>query len=242
MTTETLVVDQHEQELTAEELEVVKLMEDITDAEDPKKSMVGRVFTDDEDGPDRAPPAQVRSVSGGFAYLWRTDTGEKLIVDKTLAPIHLRKKHAADHPKSAMRGKRVFTPTDPGIPQQIGDIKCMLHVDHPDMPKWESMGFTPCPKATIPNEFQLRSHMQHRHNVEWSAMELDRSEIEKQEERDFQRSLISGSQNAGVVTAVDEAAELVSTTCEVKDCNAVLLAKSKSALGSKLKAHNRKAH
>ena len=244
MTTDTLIPDQ---EVSADDLETLALVEKMKDAHDPKKAMLGRVMPDPEhvgqDGIDKdVRRPVVTTIEGGYSELYRTDTGEKIVVDKTLAPNHLRKRYPDWHPDSKIRGKRVFSPTDPGITPIINKVKCLLHIDHPSRDKWAEMGFASCGKSNMPNEFELRSHMETLHSKEWKAMELQREKSEKEAERDFQRNLIAGSAAAQMLTDKDRSDTLVSTTCSFDGCKQVLLAKSPAGLSKKLQAHNRKAH
>uniref|UniRef100_A0A6M3IG70 Uncharacterized protein n=1 Tax=viral metagenome TaxID=1070528 RepID=A0A6M3IG70_9ZZZZ len=88
-------------------------------------------------------------------------------------------------------GTPLFSVTKPAIEPVTGKLKCYLHKGDPNREHWDEMGFPTCSKDNLSAPFHVRRHMQKRHKVEWAAMEEERKDREKQEERDFQRSLIS---------------------------------------------------
>lgn len=71
----------------------------------------------------------------------------------------------------------------------VGKLKCLLHPEHPDREKWDSIGLAgkECPKSNITSDFEVRQHMQHRHRQEWQVMEEARQNAEREEERAFRR-------------------------------------------------------
>ena len=51
------------------------------------------------------------------------------------------------------------------------------------------MGFRTCPKSNIINDWEVKLHMSKKHPKEWLAIEDQRKEKERQEDRIFQRTL-----------------------------------------------------
>ncbi|KKK87655.1 hypothetical protein LCGC14_2751090, partial [marine sediment metagenome] len=50
-------------------------------------------------------------------------------------------------------------------------------------------GLRTCKKSNIINEFEVKMHMQKKHPKEWQAIEDQRKERERQEDRQFQKTL-----------------------------------------------------
>jgi len=88
-------------------------------------------------------------------------------------------------------GVPLFTTNKPSVTPKIGKLKCYLHKDDPNREHYEELGFPTCPKDNLSAPFHVKRHMQKRHKVEWASIEDERKEREKQEERDFQRSLMT---------------------------------------------------
>ena len=51
------------------------------------------------------------------------------------------------------------------------------------------MGLRTCKKSNITNDFEVKQHMSKKHPKEWQALEDQRKERERQEDREFQRTL-----------------------------------------------------
>jgi hypothetical protein len=71
----------------------------------------------------------------------------------------------------------------------VGDMKCLLHKDHPRRSEWDGIGLSGavCDKSNIPSVFQVRQHMLSRHKQEWEVMEEERFRVEREEERAFRK-------------------------------------------------------
>lgn len=88
-------------------------------------------------------------------------------------------------------GTRVFTLTDPQIPQPHGqDLKCPLHPESPEHARLVSMGFKECRKQHIPHLDGLRRHIRKSHSRVWEVLEQEREERIRQEDRDLQRETL----------------------------------------------------
>lgn len=94
-------------------------------------------------------------------------------------------------------GHRAWS-TSPTVAYAVGDLKCLLHEDHPRRAEWDGIGLKgkTCTKSNIPSGFEVRQHMVHRHAQEWAVMEEARATEEREEERAFRRAMIAQSQPA----------------------------------------------
>ena len=119
--------------------------------------------------------------------LWNTKTGLESKYKVYSATMLLRKLKTKDS-----EGRLLFTTTKPDIEPLQGKLLCYLHKDAPNREHYNELGFAICPKDNLSAPFHQKRHMQKRHKVEWASIEDERKEREKQEDRDFQRSLMAG--------------------------------------------------
>lgn len=128
---------------------------------------------------------QVGELSGpGLFFLWRNDTGERIVCDKNMLPIHLSKR---------VNGKKVFSISNPHITPRVGQLKCYLHPDNENRSYYESIGFPICKKSNLISKFHLEQHMVHRHKVEWSTIQAEQKEDEKREDHKLQNALLEAA-------------------------------------------------
>lgn len=139
------------------------------------------VHRGDEELP--APMAMARLESAGYVYIYDTRTGERSLTNRNMLPMQLK--------KSRPDGAPLFTAKNPGISPKRGKFRCLLHAEHADRPHYDAMGLPTCRKAGILSPYEVQRHMEHRHRVEWGAIEKDRNDREKEEERAFQRGLLA---------------------------------------------------
>ena len=129
-------------------------------------------------------PMVVRSISSaGYVYVWDTRSYEKLPILYYMLPSKLRQRR----PDGSFR----FTTNDPGLLPKRGSIKCMLHLNGENRKYYDELGFRVCGKENITNNYQLRQHMLKKHPQEWKAIEEERTNKEKQEDRALQRLLLA---------------------------------------------------
>lgn len=135
-------------------------------------------------GDDEVPAPITRSSleSAGWARVYDTRTGEPSIVNRNMLSGALK--------KTRPDGSAVFTIHKPSVEPKRGTYKCMLHVDDPNRAHYDDLGFATCKKATLRSPYEVRRHMQKRHKVEWAAIQEEREEQKRQEDRDFQRQLM----------------------------------------------------
>lgn len=127
-------------------------------------------------------PSKAIERDRGRITIYDTITGEASEILVTMLQMNLRKRRPD--------GSRVFTTEKPDFEPNRGTLKCLLHPEGPDREYYDSLGLPTCQKSNLTSPFQVRRHMEKRHRVEWGTIEEDRKAKEKQEERDFQRSLM----------------------------------------------------
>jgi len=128
-------------------------------------------------------PMVVKEITGsGYVWVWDTRTYERIPVLSYM----LSKKLRLRRPDGSFR----FTTVDPGKLPKRGKIKCLLHKENPNRSHYDILGFHVCPKANITNPYQLKQHMIKKHPQEWAAIEEERKEKERQEDRALQQLLI----------------------------------------------------
>lgn len=120
-------------------------------------------------------------VSAGYSYLYDTVSREAYLVNNNMVETQLKVKRSD--------GTVVFTKTKPARGPHRGTIKCFLHADQPERPKYAALGFAACPKATLPNQYQADNHARNKHRDEWKAVEAEREATERREDRAAQQAM-----------------------------------------------------
>ena len=135
-------------------------------------------------GDDEVPAAiaQASLQSAGWVYIYDRKSGEQSVINRNMLPRALQKQWPDGTP--------VFTTRKPTIGPVRGTLKCMLHADDPDRKHYDELGFTTCKKSNLRSPYEVRRHMQKRHKAEWAAIQEEREERKRQEDRDFQRELL----------------------------------------------------
>jgi len=130
-------------------------------------------------------PVTVKEISSaGYVIVWDTRTFEAFPILYYMLPQKLRTRR----PDGSFR----FTTNDPKQMPKYGAIKCMLHPDGDNRKHYDGLGFRICSKSNITNPYQLQQHMKRKHPQEWAAIEEERRERERQEDRELQRLLLRG--------------------------------------------------
>lgn len=148
---------------------------------------------------ESAPTMVVHEISSaGYIYLFETDTGDRVPCLYYMAGQKLRSKFK-DGPNM---GKYRFSTVAPKVRRKRGTFKCLLHTESPDRGHYDDLGFKTCPKSNITNQYQLTQHMRLRHKQEWAAIEEERYQRERQEDRALQRLVLE--QAGGKTTVAQE--------------------------------------
>lgn len=177
----------------------------------------------------------------GYVQVWDTVTGIMSLQPRWLLWQTMTKTRA--------NGSRVFTLHDPKIPQAYGnDLMCPLHPQHPDFPRYKSQGFPECPgkKRHIPHQQALNSHIRHTHKRLWEAMEQDRQDRIREEDRQIQRDLLqtmatAAARGASVpaVPASVKVRDLPGITAACSDCGREFTGASKKQAEQRVNLHKR---
>ena len=124
----------------------------------------------------------MKITSAGYTWVYDTKTGVPSKINNNNLMAVLRKKWSDD--------SYVF-----GIKQTVkpkfGEFKCLLHSNDPNRSHYDDIGLAICPKDNLASPYQVRRHMLKKHKTEWDAIEQERIDTEKKEDREFQRMLIS---------------------------------------------------
>lgn len=135
------------------------------------------------DGDVPSPMVMSELKSAGHTYIYNTRTGDRSVVNLNMLRRKLQLKRADSRP--------VYTTVKPEVTPTLGEYKCRLHKDDPDRKHFDSLGLAVCPKATLNSPYQVRRHMMKKHKMEWDAIEQERTDKEKKEDREFQKTLMN---------------------------------------------------
>ncbi len=128
------------------------------------------------------PPMTVKELSNaGYVYVYDSRTYERAPVLYYMLPSILRQRRDD--------GSFIWTTNDPKQLPKRGTHKCLLHKDSPNRAEFDSMGLRTCKKSNIINDFEVKQHMQKKHPKEWQAIEDQRKDRERQEDRAAQKAL-----------------------------------------------------
>ena len=166
--------------------QIEEMLRDAEKADEPGEMAKDKVI---HRGDETQPAPMIAIIeSAGYTRVFDTKTGVSSNINNNMLPAALRKKRPD--------GSYVFTIKRPNVPPRQGIYKCLLHKEDPNRKHYDQLGFAVCPKGNLSSPFHVRRHMKARHKVEWEAIEEERLTLEKQEERDFQRSLLGKATKA----------------------------------------------
>lgn len=199
----------------------------------------------------------------GWVYVYDTVTRVRSTTLRNLLPNLLRWKRPED-------GSTIYTVYEPSEPPDMGKHLCMLHPTHANRALYNGMGLDTCKKATLRNEYQVMMHMRRKHGDIWDALERLKEEQKNDEDRRFQREMLTrliGS-NAVVTGSMvetfaptDEVAEAAkpiavpeahveerdgkkhyTVFCEAESCEQSFDSTAKVGVMNKYRAHVRREH
>jgi len=153
-------------------------------------------------------PMTVKEISSaGHVYVWDSRTFEKIPILYYMLPSKLRLRR--------QDGSFRFTTSDPHRLPKRGSIKCLLHKNSPQRVHFNELGFRVCPKDNITNQHELKQHMLKKHKQEWAAIEDERKERERQEDRQLQHLILGKAVGAKVeVKPIQQDGEFICDVCE----------------------------
>jgi len=164
------------------ETAIEQMLVDAQEVLEPGSTKTGQmVDTGDVKAP--VPMATAELTSAGWCYIYDTRTGDRSRCNRNMLTQHLKLKRPD--------GTAIFTTVDPHIPVKVGAYKCLLHADNPNRKHYDGMGLPTCRKANLTSPFQVRRHMMKRHPQEWATIEQERTDAEKQHDREFQEKMLS---------------------------------------------------
>ena len=135
-----------------------------------------------------AAPMTVKEISGaGYVKVYDTRTGEEIPVLYYMLSQKLRQRR--------QDGSFQFTTNKVASTKPQGAVKCMLHPEALNRAHYDELGFRVCSKGNITNQYQLRQHMIKKHPQEWAAIEQERLETERAEDRALQKLLLAQQLN-----------------------------------------------
>ena len=146
---------------------------------------------DDEDAPTEqvSAPIVAHTVrSAGYCWIYDTRTGQRSRTNLNMLRAQLGKRR--------VDGSFIFTKDRPKVAPPVGKHKCLLHELDPGREKYAEWGFQTCPKANLMSEFQVDSHMAHRHKQEWETIKRKRQEERENEDRALQRAILEQAARA----------------------------------------------
>lgn len=186
-------------ETVSEQVQIEQWLAEAEAAEEPGQSLKQRVIHRGND--DLETPMRVHSLeSAGYTKVYHTVTGDMSLCNNNMLPMQLRKK--------LPDGRLAFSTKPPeGITPFVGTTKCMLHPDDENRDKYDELGFAVCRKSNLANPHQMVRHMQHRHKIEWAAIQEMKEDQRREEDRAFQRQMYS----ALAVNAVEYPVDSVGT-------------------------------
>jgi len=129
-----------------------------------------------------APMVVSRVTNAGYVWVWDSRTYERIPILSYMLPSKMRQRRED--------GSYRFTTNDPHKLPQRGTYKCLLHKDAPDRAHYNELGFRVCKKDNLNNRYEVTQHMRHKHPAEWAAIEDERKERERKEDRELQRLIL----------------------------------------------------
>ena len=160
---------------------IEEMINEAEKAAEPGELAKGQVINQgDSDMP--APMVAMKPQSAGYVYVYDTRTRERSLCNRNML-VQILKKKRPD-------GSTVFTTVKPSIAPKRGSLKCLLHQDNPNRQHYDELGLPVCMKANLTSPYQVRRHMEKRHQMEWKTIEQERIDAERLEDRELQRQLI----------------------------------------------------
>jgi len=158
---------------------VEQMLREATVAPEPGVMKQGKIISD---GSKDLPLGVTTLTSAGYVFIYDTVTGEPSKINRNMLATKLKMRRPD--------GTFIFSLKQTVKPAR-GTYKCLLHADQPQRDFYSSIGLAVCRKDNLTSMFQVERHMQKRHQQEWATIKAERERTEKQEDREFQKSLIA---------------------------------------------------
>lgn len=134
-----------------------------------------------------APVVVNKITSAGYVYLWDTRNYQEAPILYYMLQQKLRERRKD--------GSYRWTTVDPGRKPRRGTYRCLLHTEDSNREHYNSLGFPVCPKGNLANLYEVRRHMQLKHKSVWAAIEEERRQNEREEDRALQKLLLANQLN-----------------------------------------------
>jgi hypothetical protein len=158
-----------------------QLVQEAEEAQEPGTLNLREVLHKGDD--ELATPMVVSALkSAGYVPMWTTDTHELRLTNKNMLRTQLQKKRADGSP--------VFTTRRPTQKPHRGTYKCPLHAESDTRRVADTYGLPYCTKDDIENPFEVKQHMRVRHGQEGATLDSYQRELERQEDREYQRAMV----------------------------------------------------
>lgn len=133
---------------------------------------------------DAAQPApMVMTVQDeGLCIIYESTTGEPVTCLRYMLSTLLQAKNKD--------GSRRFVTSTSKIPYR-GSLKCLLHAENPERQHYNELGLPVCRKSNLTAPYMIEQHMKRRHPTAWAIIERERMDVEKEEQRQYDRGLLS---------------------------------------------------
>jgi len=128
--------------------------------------------------------------------VWDTKTGEESWILGYRLKEQLKKTHED--------GTRAFTTHKPDFEPKRGTVRCLLHPGDPNRARYDGMGLPTCGKSNLVSQYQLERHMRGCHHDEWEAIEKERVDTEKAEDRATQRAMMEAIAGRKALDVLDD--------------------------------------
>ena len=181
---------------TTNEALIEEMLRDAENAPEPG-TLEKVIHKGDEEQP--APMTLAELTSAGWVYIYETKDGQRSIANKGMLRQLLQLKNKDGKPR--------FTVNKPPYEPKRGTFKCMLHKDDSDREHYSELGYVICPKSNITSPYQVRRHMIKSHKQEWLAIEQERIDRERKEDRELQHAILRATKPELYVSKKDRAKE-----------------------------------
>lgn len=148
-------------------------------------------------------------TSAGWVKVWDTKSGEESICNRNML-LDLLKKKRPD-------GTKVFTTEKPNFEPFRGTLKCWLHADDPNRKHYDELGLAVCRKSNLTSKYQVERHMAKRHPAEFATIKEEKTRLEKEEDRAFQRGIIAMAGGKAEVKPIKEESPIAEPPLYVSD-------------------------
>lgn len=176
----------------------------------------------------------VELKSAGWSIVYHRKDRDARIVNNNM------RKQVLDT-RDAQKGL-VFQANKPTQSPFRGALLCRLHVEDEKRTSWDELGLPVCKKSNMRTPLDVRMHMQHKHKIEWQAIEEIRQRVERDEDRALQQRILSlaAERTSEVTVAAPTTAKIYVVACP--SCDHTTESSTQIAATRKMEKHGRETH